>query len=237
MGRTNKSYQELAVSTCSVNGHRLWFCVYFSLSRFDVPLFRCIMGISGLTRHADQTVALCLWPMETEDVTVRENWNGFPRFTVIPLKGFQGYNTTYKTFDQLPELVKGIPWETQVSSPSIQPLVVSSLPLEDSPMGGDGILKHAGIDLVVDPVIPPGFEDFPQSGSATPQAAWSSLFAQKKESVISANMEFYSYLVLDGKKSMDIPYEVFDEDIRQCEDKVIGAFVGRRLPFNWFIML
>ncbi|XP_026458833.1 uncharacterized protein LOC113359390 [Papaver somniferum] len=46
-------------------------------------------------------------------------------------------------------------------------------------------------------------------------------------------MDFYSYPVIDGKKSMDIPYEIFNEDIKLCEDKVIGAFVGRRLPFNW----
>ncbi|XP_026396165.1 uncharacterized protein LOC113290792 [Papaver somniferum] len=44
---------------------------------------------------------------------------------------------------------------------------------------------------------------------------------------------FFSYPIIYGKKSMDIPYEVFDEDIRQCEDKVVGDFVGSRLNFNW----
>ncbi|XP_026417025.1 uncharacterized protein LOC113312490 [Papaver somniferum] len=121
----------------------------------------------------------------------------------------------------------------QLSSPEILPLATTPMSLE-VPVMGDGVISQvSGSNLILDPVVPPGFEGFPQSGSIGSPAAWSSLFDQKKESVISADMEFYSYPILDVKKNMDIPYEVFNDDIRQCEDKVIGAFVGRRLPFNW----
>ncbi|XP_026456778.1 uncharacterized protein LOC113357549 [Papaver somniferum] len=120
----------------------------------------------------------------------------------------------------------------QSSSPSSIPPVVSSIPSGDSFMGDETSSVPCG-NVSSDPVIPPGFENFPPCGSTVSPAAWSSLFDKKKESVIPTDMEFYLYPVVDGKKSMDILYEVYDEDIRVCEDKVIGAFVGRRLPFNW----
>ncbi|XP_026396164.1 uncharacterized protein LOC113290791 [Papaver somniferum] len=106
----------------------------------------------------------------------------------------------------------------------------SSPPLEDHPM--EDVTNPPGSLVPVSNSSSGNQFVFP-SGSTDPKASWSSLFDRKKESITSADMEFFSYPIIDGKKSMDIPYEVFDEDIRQCEDKVVGAFVGSRLNFNW----
>ncbi|XP_026408126.1 uncharacterized protein LOC113303283 [Papaver somniferum] len=120
----------------------------------------------------------------------------------------------------------------QSSSSTTDPLLVHSKPLEDSPMEDSHVSRVVGSNLNSDPDIPPGFENFPPPRSSDSFATWSSLFDKKKEVTLTADMEFFSYPVVDGKKNMDIPYKVFEEDIRDFESKVIGAFVGRRLPFN-----
>ncbi|XP_026451813.1 uncharacterized protein LOC113352177 [Papaver somniferum] len=121
----------------------------------------------------------------------------------------------------------------QSSSPATTPLLVSSTPLEDSAMEDSPVSRVMSSNLVTDPVMLPGFENFPPPPRFTAFSAnWSSLFDKQKEAVVNTDTEFFSYPVVDRKKNMDIPYVVFDQDIRDCESKVIGAFVGRRLPFN-----
>ncbi|XP_026385134.1 uncharacterized protein LOC113280763 [Papaver somniferum] len=72
----------------------------------------------------------------------------------------------------------------------------------------------------VDPVV---------LGSSDQTLFGRSFFAKKKELIPDASLEFEDKA--DGKRVADIVFTDVEEDLDHCKDLVIGALVGRKLPY------
>ncbi|OVA05081.1 protein of unknown function DUF4283 [Macleaya cordata] len=68
-----------------------------------------------------------------------------------------------------------------------------------------------------------------QSNSIVP---WVSLFASSKRLSPSVALSFIPPSAVDGQLTVTISTEDYNEQIRACEELLIGSFVGRRLPFT-----
>ncbi|XP_026434077.1 uncharacterized protein LOC113331590 [Papaver somniferum] len=64
--------------------------------------------------------------------------------------------------------------------------------------------------------------------------AWSDLFAKKKEATPDAAMGFDNPPDIDGKRVADVAFDDVSENLKHCEDMLIGVCVGKKLPY-WLL--
>ncbi|OVA15714.1 protein of unknown function DUF4283 [Macleaya cordata] len=67
---------------------------------------------------------------------------------------------------------------------------------------------------------------------AHPNVPWVSLFASSKRLSSSAVLSFIPPTSVEGKLMVTISSDDYKEQIRTCDEFLIGSFVGRRLPYS-----
>ncbi|OVA15353.1 hypothetical protein BVC80_1559g13 [Macleaya cordata] len=62
---------------------------------------------------------------------------------------------------------------------------------------------------------------------------WVSLFASSNRLLPAAALSFIPPTVVDGQLTVSISSDDYKDQVRSCENFLIGTFVGRRLPYTF----